>query len=149
MSRSSATHVIRLRGPWECEIVAELADPPARELLNEKIELGSDFRRLVRFRRRFGLPTGLEPDDQIDLVIERVDASGHVRLNQALLGEIVAGEKAARFSLRGRLQPRNLLLIEFVSPGGSEEPGLPLAGREETLGGLAGEVRLEILSHSA
>jgi hypothetical protein len=119
MANSSA-HCIRLREPWEREVVP-----------------GSNPDRAARvsFRRRFGQPTGLEPQDQIDLVLEQVAVDGQVWLNDERLGSIGAGP-LARFPLRGRLRPRNHLLMEFDVPAGQVA--------STAFDGLIGEVRLEI-----
>ena len=133
-------HVIRLREPWEREVVANTTDVsdmgrPVQE---------SDRLGLVRFRRRFGQPTGLKPDDQIDLVIEGIAAAGHVWLNDVLLGTMVAGGKPARFCLRGRLQAPDQLLMEFAALRSLDGSQVSTTEPNQTFAGYAGEVRLEM-----
>src|SRR5689334_15161480 len=106
-------HTIRLRGPWEYSVLSrwlargteESTEPlPADGKLEMPADwgatLGSDFRGRVRYRRRFGYPTGLQAEDKIDLVFERVNASGRVWLNDVLIGEIPSGGQPAKFSVR-------------------------------------------------
>src|SRR5262245_43863513 len=100
MSGSSSPHIIRLRGPWETELVTDSSDG------------SSEPNRRVRFLRRFGLPTGLQPGDQVDVVIESCERVGQVWLNDNLLGELNA-TGISRFAIRERLQPRNVLQIEM------------------------------------
>jgi hypothetical protein len=123
MTDSSSTHVIRLRGPWD----VEWPDP------SEK-----DSRGKLRFRRRFNSPTGLEPHDEIDLVIDPKNSFGQVWLNEVLLGEWFAG-RTARFGIRERVELRNALRVEIKLPP-------DFASSSPTLGDFVSEVRLEIRS---
>jgi hypothetical protein len=63
-------HSIRLRDPWQCEAV----------------DGGG-----VRWSRRFHRPTGLEPDDQLLLVLSGLPAGAMVRVN----GHGFDGERSA------------------------------------------------------
>jgi hypothetical protein len=154
------SHVIRLRGPWQCVPLAHtvlLADgktveEPDHLPAGGRIELpsdwsallGSDFCGRVRFTRRFGLPTGLEPEQRIDLVIEGVDPFGHASLNGQTLGPL--GIEPARFDVTRQLKSRNELEVVVELPRlTSESAPLSRPGREHLPGGLIGEVRLEIL----
>ena len=154
------SHVIRLRGPWQCAPLARTVLLANGQTANEqgslpaggRIELpadwgallGNDFRGRIRFNRRFGLPTGIEPEQRIDLVIECVDAFGHASLNGESLGPL--GSNAARFDVTRQLKPRNELEVIVELPRLSAESApLPRPGREHLPGGLIGEVRLEIL----
>jgi hypothetical protein len=154
-------HVIRLRGPWDFEPLARVsiaADGGRQENANNLppagrvhlpadwgLSLGADFRGRVRYLRRFGLPTNLEPDDCVSLVIEGVDYFGTVLLNGVRLGELSGYAVAAPFDVRELLAPRNLLLLDVELPSyaaGAKAPERP--GRESLPGGPIGEVRLEI-----
>jgi hypothetical protein len=159
-------HVIRLRGPWEYEAVAraritldgiriasrENLPPPGRANLPADwgATLGPDFRGLVRYTRRFGLPTNLEPNDQVSLVVDGVDFFGSAQLNGAALGELQGFNQPTTFAVRQLLKPRNLLIVDVELPA-YESPGAAPArtGREGLPGGLIGEVRLEIRSARA
>ncbi len=140
-------HVIRLRGPWEYRAWASPSAVAGRITLPADwgSTLGPDFRGRVAYRRRFGCPTGLEPGDRVDLVIDRVDALGSVRLNDEPLGDIPVGGQAWRCDVTRRLGRRNELTVEVELPrvrDGEPPPARP--GREGLPGGLVGEVRLEI-----
>ena len=136
-------HAIRLRGPWRCQ--TSLEEPSQRctvpgdwgELL------GDDFRGEVIYSRNFGRPTGLEPEDSVELVIEQVDPQASVLLNGRLLGEIPPGGQAWRRSISDQLEARNELQVR-LSMLAEQAPARP-PGREGTPGGILGEVRLEII----
>jgi beta-galactosidase/beta-glucuronidase len=153
-------HVIRLRGPWHYEPLAqweldaqgarqtvEMLPPAGRMVMpgDWAQPLGRDFRGRVRFVRAFGRPTRLEPDEQVWLVCDGVDLTGWASLNGEQLGPVAGFREAARFEVTGRLNERNELVIEVELP--------PLAYADEQqlrpdraglAGGVIGEVRLEI-----
>ncbi len=156
-----AAHVIRLRGPWHYEPLArtvlsgngktvvepgELPPAGRTHLPSDWGEsLGRDFRGRVRYTRHFNRPTGLDGSQRVMLVVEQVDALGHISLNGELLGEVL-GQGGARFEVTSRLARHNMLAIEVELPrvtGQSAGLARP-AGREDQPGGLVGEVRLEI-----
>ncbi len=156
-----ADHIIRLRGPWEYRPLARTfllpggssrtenneLPPPGRIAMPSdwSATLGPDFRGRVAYHRRFGRPTGLGAADRVELVVERVDALGSVRLNGETLGEIPAGGQAWRCDVTARLAPRNELIVEVELPQGADRsPPIPRPGRAGLPGGLVGEVRLEI-----
>ncbi len=154
-------HAIRLRGPWDYEPLAFVvvgADGERRES-SERLPpagrvqlpadwgqtLGADFRGRVRYTRRFGLPTNLEPQEQVWLVMDGVDSFGAVALNDVPLGNVAGYGRPVEFHIGPLLQARNLLTIEVELPdyeAGAAAP--PRPGRENLPGGLIGEVRLEI-----
>jgi len=101
--------------------------------------LGELFRGRVAYERRFGLPTGLEPQQKVWLVVSEVDFHASVSLNDAPLGEIQLGSPALRVEVRNLLQNSNDLRIEIGLPSGAER-----GARAPLAGGLIGEVRLEI-----
>ena len=161
-------HTIRLRGPWEYQPLARATlladgsvgrddrDLPAGGTIvmpgDWGAVLGSDFRGLVRFTRRFALPTGLDASTRVWLVIEDVDWQGTVVLNGAALGMVrfsaalatdgVSGLPCpARFDITSHLQPRNLLAIDVLKSPAAAGPGWTTQP-----GGLIGLVRLEIVA---
>lgn len=100
-------HVIRLRGPWEYELISaqscgirqsgtvqiQSAWPP--ELANARGES-------IRLRRRFHRPTGLEPRDRVWLCVSGLEDIDEVQLNGMVLrpsGESERDEQRARRSL--------------------------------------------------
>lgn len=156
------SHTIRLRGPWQCRPLARTVLIASGETASESGELpiggrvevpadwggllGADFRGRVRYTRGFGIPTGIEPGQRLDLVVERVDAFGQVFLNGQPLGTVA--DTLARFDVTVLLKPRNELIIEVELPRLTPESApLPRPGREGLPGGLVGEVRLEILDN--
>lgn len=171
ISPMSDVHIIRLRGPWEYlplartwtdadavrrESTADLP-PPGRVHLPADWEatLGADFRGRVRYTRRFGLPTNLEPHERVWLVIEGVDYFGSLALNGTSLGEIVGYQSLCEFDVTRLLAERNSLSLDVELPQVDEAPdsaGQALAehqpihrpGRERLPGGPIGEIRLEI-----
>ena len=101
--------------------------------------LGADFRGLVRYTRRFTCPTGLEPATRVVLVIEAVNRSGRVSLDDRSLGEISDATTPWQCEIGEYLSERHLLRVEVDMPADA------VAG----CGGLIGEVRLEIFDEEA
>ena len=172
-------HTIRLRGPWEYQPLARATlladgsvsrddrDLPAGGTIvmpgDWGAVLGSDFRGLVRFTRRFALPTGLDASTRVWLVIEDVDWQGTVVLNDHWLGDVQLAQTPparclsvaptlrpsispptpcpARFAITPHLQPRNLLTIDVLKSPTAAGPGWTTQP-----GGLIGLVRLEIVA---
>jgi hypothetical protein len=148
-------HVIRLRGPWEFEVLereaASCAESPAKLTGKATLPcdwsdaLGADFRGQVRYRRRFNRPSGLDPHERVWLVIEGVDAFGSATLNGRALGEIRGYALPASFDVTNLLGSGNELKVDVelppVLPSGNLRPGA-----EGRPGGPIGEVRLEIRS---
>lgn len=83
------------------------------------------FRGTVRYTRRFGKPTNIEPRERVWLCLEAAAGRIAVQLNGAPLA-------TPRADVTELLRERNLLLIE-VTQLDSTQPA-----------GLVGEVRLEI-----
>jgi hypothetical protein len=108
-------------------------------------DLGLNFFGQVLYTRHFGRPTGLEAEDRVILVFERVDAFGTVALNGLPLGIVPVGGAAADFDVTADLKPRNQLAILVELPLRRRDSApLNRAGREGLAGGLVGEVRLDI-----
>lgn len=152
-------HVIRLRGPWEFEVIeraapadgAECGDPAASRSGKVKLPcdwseaLGRTFRGKVRYRRRFNRPSGLDPHERVWLIVEGVDAFGAAALNGRALGEVRGYALPARFDVTDLLGQANELLLEVELPSAMHDASAPLRpGREDLAGGPIGEVRLEI-----
>ena len=150
-------HAIRLRGPWDFEVLASAADRPGQNLAGAPVAnrvelpcdwqatLGVDFRGKVRYRRRFNRPTGLDPHERVWLVVEGVDAFGAAALNGSKLGEVRGYALPASFDVTGLLSPSNELAIDVELPAETSGAAAPMRpGRETLAGGPIGEVRLEI-----
>jgi beta-galactosidase/beta-glucuronidase len=105
--------------------------------------LGAEFRGRVAYTRPFQRPTGLSLGQRVELVLEGIDAFGSVSLNGSPLIEIPSGGEQARVDVAPLLVDRNELVVEVELPPADEEPTRP-PGREQSPGGLYGEVRLEI-----
>ena len=151
----SYPHVIRLRGPWEFEVLEREAASCAESLAklagkatlpcDWSDALGDDFRGQVRYRRRFNRPSGLDPHERVWLVVEGVDAFGSATLNGRALGDIRGYALPASFDVTDLLGAGNELNLDVklpqVLPSGVLRPGVA-----ERPGGPIGEVRLEIRS---
>ena len=140
-------HSIRLRGPWECKPLERDGPGPLPSPCRVTMpcdwgdSLGHEFRGLVRFRRWFNRPTGLEAHERVWIVVESVDATASVTLNGHPLGEIPLGATYCEFDITALLQPRNELLVEVGCPA---DASLRPTDRGNLPGGLIGEVGLEI-----
>jgi beta-galactosidase/beta-glucuronidase len=143
-------HRIRLRGPWQYEPLLRyrrLDDGQIETLTNDlppagKItmpadwseSLGADYRGQVRYTRRFTCPTGIEPGMRVVLVIDGVNHSARVLLDERPLGEIADTNTPWQCDIGEHLSERHLLCVIVDMP----------ADAAESVGGLVGEVRLEI-----
>jgi hypothetical protein len=94
---------------------------------------------LVRYLRIFQKPTGLESGERVWLVVERPRSRGTVELNRKRLGD--AG---GRFDITELLEDHNRLEILVEHPV-VDARGVARDDDDTALiGGLIGEVRLEI-----
>jgi hypothetical protein len=126
-------HTIRLRGPWQIS-----AFPPTGDLVILETNvpgdwasaLGSEYRGQARYVRRFGLPTNLDPEERVIVVVGDVIERATIELNGAMLGRLVQSDGEQRYEVTSLLQPRNELVIVVEA--------------REALGGILGEVKLEI-----
>ena len=111
---TSEVHRIRLRDPWEVS-VGESAEWSRTDLDSAWARFGGRPAGRVRFRRRFSRPSGLEPGDEVRLVIEAPVVSGTVVLNGNVLGVVEPSEFPAEFAVGDRLQDGNLLEVDVVT----------------------------------
>jgi hypothetical protein len=140
-------HRIRLRGPWECEPLARAIrksdghservtqdlPPPGRMILPCRWSEGglADFAGRVRFRRRFGSPRQLDPQERVWLIFAGVDGVALVSLNGRFLGRHDAQMPVPfEFEVTELLQQRNELVVDVEAAADT--------------GGLWGEVALEV-----
>ncbi len=97
-----SVHRIRLRGPWQCQCT----------------EQG------IRWSRKFNRPTGLEGAARVWIAADNPRLDGVLHLNGALLGQMTAGEDAAKFEVTGRLELHNELIL--IAAKESAQPPLVL-----------------------
>ncbi len=139
-------HTIRLRGPWQYEVLSRSDGAKAPSAAGKQKmpadwseTLGGDFYGTVRYRRTFHSPTGLEEGQPVWLVVEGVRSRGHVTLNSQTLAHtchrsaVADAQAGGRFSIEHLLSRNNELIIDV-----EHLPG------DEGTGGLTGTVRLEI-----
>jgi beta-galactosidase/beta-glucuronidase len=131
-------HRIRLRGPWDFEIMSGgSGEPPLAKSGRVQmptdwcLALGAGFLGRVRFRRFFNCPTGLEPHEAVWLIVEGIEARVEISLNGQPLGTADDTARPMSFDVTQQLAARNELWLE-VECGASPSSG-PI-----------GEVRLEI-----
>ena len=103
--------------------------------------LGHSFRGRVEYRRRFGLPTQLEPRQAVWLVLEAVDFEASIALNEIELGTMRLGDPPFRVDIGNRLQHSNHLKVVIDLPAEADR-----GERNSAPGGLIGSVRLEIVT---
>lgn len=150
-------HVIRLRGPWEYEVLARYSlapDGAVQETIHDPptagkttvpgdwaADLGADFLGRVRYRRRFNTPTNLE-HEWVFVACDGVDCEGRMLLNGQELGRL--SRQLARFDINARLALHNVLEVEVsLLPSQVHDP-LVRGERVALAGGPVGEIRLEI-----
>lgn len=135
-----STHSIRLRGPWQYEVLSAEAPPkgPTSGTLKMPSDwgdsLGSDFRGRVLYRRRFNCPTGLT-GQSVKLCFLGAEPEAQISLNGQKLGRVAGTVESTVFSVTDLLQPHNELTAEFDTSCSPSHQGP---------GGLTGEVRLVI-----
>jgi hypothetical protein len=161
-------HPIRLHGPWRATVTrVDFAQKSTAEIgaddshdtskisvgQSTKLQipcdwgdwLGHDFCGVVSFVRAFGLPTNLDDQQEIWLVIEAVDFRGEIWLNEKRLDNLQLNQPPLRCPVRHCLQARNCLRIEIEMPAEVHGDSTRRAQRKLLAGGLIGSVRLEIV----
>lgn len=99
-------HRIRLRGPWEYEVICR--EPSICGRIN--LPWAADRKRFpgpVCYRRRFGLPRQIDAHERVWLTIQGLVSPAHIILNGRRL------EGAAEFDVTADLGERNELLVEI------------------------------------
>lgn len=159
-------HSIRLRSPWELELIRLAAPPadvsqgstqpcavPSAKLPLEDAEAAEsvrvrvpgtwtatpppDWQGSVRLRRRFHRPGTLEAHERVFLVVEGAEPPGWVSVNGVALGRVPSGGAPAEFEITSLVAERNEVMLLIETA----EAARKSAGR---LAGWLGEVRLEI-----
>lgn len=156
-------HSIRLHGPWESSSLNPapglFIDGVPASLVNfdlrasgesnprpAKVQIpehwpawwASTSFDAVRLERRFGLPTGLEPEQKIWLVVKAKHLAVSFNLNQVALGDLSFTETHFEFSIRPHLLSRNCLRLDIQSA--HQESGNQMLAR----GGWIQAILLEI-----
>ena len=108
-------HSIRLRGPWELylpgsEQPLRIDMPTTWETLDALCSAAAPLPSPARLVRRFGKPTGLTPEDRLQLVIQSNGADCQVELNGQRLGNITPAATSCSYDVTS-LNPRNELVI--------------------------------------
>ena len=70
----------------------------------------------VSLVRRYGLPTGIGPDDRLRISVESEELSLQVFLNGQLLENQVPGQALHSYDVTGFLAPRNELEVRLEIP---------------------------------
>ena len=109
------SHSIRLRGPWDFSI--------AGTQIAGRIEFPCDWSEIpspaavaVRFRRYFHLPTGLEPGNQVLIVLRCQAPHLTAQLNGAELALERQSDEAYQADVTRQLAARNELTINLEPP---------------------------------
>ena len=153
-------HTIRLRGPWRYLFLSlilpdgSLVDeadqlPPAGKLsIPGNTPWDPDYRGRVQLARRFHLPTGLVPDQQVTLVVEWPGCEAEISLNGKLLGKLPSVNGLSRFSVGSLLQPRNEVLVAAeINPTSPAKMDATVSGQskhENFMASTLPDIRLEI-----
>jgi hypothetical protein len=106
--------------------------------------LGADFLGRVRYQRNFQRPTGLDSGERVWLVVEPPRSSACIVWKGDLVGFIHPGDPAGRFDITDQLEDHNQLDIFVDHPDLDELRSTVGDPAQLPLGGLVGEVRLEI-----
>lgn len=120
-------HRIRLVGPWEFQWLTGDAVPTPRGRVRMPRRWGDLFGTAcgtARFVRRFGQPSGLEPDERVRLVFEGIGGSARIELNGRELGRVKPPGRSAAFDVTGQLRPRNELRVTVTVDATSADAGL-------------------------
>ena len=148
-------HAIRLRGPWDYEVLSQAAPraesaatglPPTGRVTMPTDwgpSLGADFRGRVRYIRRFNGPTGVAPQVRVWIVFDGADAWAEVALNDGPLGRVDGPSSRAEFDVTPILRQHNVITAIVEKPPNDTQAG------EIRAGGLVGEVRLEFRGPNA
>src|SRR5207253_804840 len=132
-------HRIRLRGPWECEVLGRLPvldakELPARRRINLPLQADDkslpDLSGRVRFSRKFGCPRRIDEYERVWMTFAGIGGTAELTLNGRLLGRQDTANQAFEFDVTASLRTRNELsvVIETTDPRG----------------GLWGEVAMEV-----
>jgi hypothetical protein len=156
----TSMHTIRLRGPWEVEVIARFVPQSDGTYASTSEQLpragratmpadwsemvGADFLGRVRYRRKFNKPTGLQFGNRVWLVIEPPRSSAYIVWKGDLVGSIHPGDPPGRFDITRRLGDHNEVDVFVDHPHLDHMQSTVGDPTHLPPGGLVGEVRLEI-----
>ena len=124
-------HQIRLRGPWECEVIGDKPDTKRVIMPCRWHDIGwPDKPGRVLAVRRFGYPGRIDTYERVWLTFAGLSDRADIVLNEQPLGSIQDVDGPSDFDITQLLQPRNTLEVT-------------LDWQNET-GGLWGEVAMEV-----
>ena len=114
-------HTIRLRGPWEYQVLFDDKQPDVKDLPSGRINApirwrelhGADFQGHVCYQRSFNLPTGLSDSTVIRLHVGDVELVGILLNGNALTDQENGSMKS---NLRSMLEPANRLELKIQLP---------------------------------
>lgn len=117
----SSRHAIRLRGPWQYEVLEQVAADENVENIEQvgRIKLPfawskppwENFFGRVRFLRNFNWPEPLEPDERLGLVFHVNTSCTHALLNGEPLVRF-EGEHLVRVDVTTQVKLSNKLVVE-------------------------------------
>ncbi len=125
-------HIIRLRGPWQRQLI-EGPDLPVKTITMPNSwaeDLGADFVGAVEYQRFFNCPTGIDEATSIQLAFTEIKGQATIWLNSEQLPTTDIAPVVS-CDVTGQLKRRNELRVQIVAIG---EPD----------GGMVGEVQLKI-----
>lgn len=128
-------HRIRLRGPWECQVM-DSADKDKTLPQDREVAVPGTFRSQglpgfkgeVLYRRSFGYPGKIDAWERVWLTFDNIVGRADILLNNQLVAQEQSGPCA--YDVTGKLGPRNQVRISVVA--------------DSDQGGLVGEVALEV-----
>ncbi|MEX2288556.1 MAG: NRDE family protein [Planctomycetaceae bacterium] len=136
-------HRMHLRGPWEVEWVSNAESPPPqpspaggegeRQATDSgRVKLPADWQSLfgerrgtVRFTRRFGKPTNLEPHEKVFIAFDGIGGVARVSVNGSHVGIIENSTSTIRFDVTALLNPSNTLdvVLTYTETDDASSPG--------------------------
>jgi hypothetical protein len=105
-------HRIRLRGPWECELLSGQPPPAPLRIRFPASSADSDladYSGPARFRRRFGRPTNLDQTERVWLTLRDLPPHARVLLN----GQEIPLARDLEQDITSLVEPRNEVVIEM------------------------------------
>jgi hypothetical protein len=133
-------HLIRLRGPWQCEVLNGQPHSSHHHPMPACWEtLGlAGFEGRVRFTRRFGYPGQIDSEERVWLTFADLACPCAVSLNGSLLVETASTTPWLELDVTSLLQPRNELRLEMTGPIRGEQPWTEVALEVRCLAFLRG-----------
>ena len=120
-------HVIRLRGPWECELLSAegvtVEVPPRQiDLTTQEAALDAIECHVLRLSRSFQRPGRLDANESVWLAIENVLGDVAATLNRIPLGMAPRGERSLEVNISECLAATNRLVVELSIPAAIASP---------------------------